>query len=65
MPDISQKILTQQLRELEEDGIVIKDRVQASTAKVEYEWGEICRFHPRMLFNSIGWIRYAIRIHNN
>ncbi|WP_256436235.1 helix-turn-helix domain-containing protein [Brevibacillus sp. RS1.1] len=65
MPDISQKILTQQLRELEEDGIVIRTVYSQVPPKVEYEWGEICRFLPRMLFNSTGWIRYAIRIHNN
>ena len=39
MPDITQKMLTQQLRELEADG-VINNRIQPSPKKVEYELSE-------------------------
>ena len=41
MPDISQKILTQQLRELEEDGIVIRTVYSQVPPKVEYELSEL------------------------
>jgi DNA-binding HxlR family transcriptional regulator len=40
MPAISKKILTQQLRELEEDGIVIRHVFKEVQLRVEYELSE-------------------------
>ncbi len=36
LPDISQRILTQQLRELERDGLVTREQFQVVPPKVEY-----------------------------
>ena len=41
MPDISQKMLTQQLRELERDGIVIREYFKEVPPRVEYSVSEI------------------------
>jgi len=40
MPNITQKMLTQQLRELEDDGIINRIIYQQSPPKVEYELSE-------------------------
>ncbi|GIP40152.1 putative HTH-type transcriptional regulator YtcD [Paenibacillus sp. J31TS4] len=40
MPDITQKMLTQQLRELEEDGVINRNVYQQIPPKVEYELSE-------------------------
>ena len=40
MPNITQKMLTQQLRELEEDGVINRIIYQQIPPKVEYELSE-------------------------
>jgi DNA-binding HxlR family transcriptional regulator len=40
MPDISRKILSQQLKELEEDGLIIRRSYMEKPPRVEYELSE-------------------------
>jgi DNA-binding HxlR family transcriptional regulator len=40
MPDISRKILSQQLKELEEDGLIIRESFMEKPPRVEYELSE-------------------------
>ncbi|TMW71222.1 winged helix-turn-helix transcriptional regulator [Alteribacter natronophilus] len=40
LPDITQKMLTQQLRDLEQDGLVIRDVYKQVPPKVEYRLSE-------------------------
>jgi DNA-binding HxlR family transcriptional regulator len=41
MPDISRKILSQQLKELEEDGLIIRHSYMEKPPRVEYELSEL------------------------
>jgi DNA-binding HxlR family transcriptional regulator len=41
MPDISRKILAQQLKELEEDGLIIRHSYMEKPPRVEYELSEL------------------------
>jgi DNA-binding HxlR family transcriptional regulator len=43
MPDISRKILSQQLKELEEDGLILRHSYMEKPPRVEYELSELGR----------------------
>jgi DNA-binding HxlR family transcriptional regulator len=40
IPEISRKVLTQQLKELEEDGLIIREQFNEIPPRVEYELSE-------------------------
>jgi len=55
MPNITQKMLTQQLRELEEDGIINRIIYQQIPPKVEYELSEYGRSLQSILDALCNW----------
>ncbi|TWH48394.1 HxlR family transcriptional regulator [Sporomusa sp. KB1] len=56
IPDISQGILTQQLRELERDGIVFREIYKEVPPKVEYSLTDIGQSFIPILNDVFGWI---------
>jgi len=56
IPDISQGILTQQLRELERDGIVFREIYKEVPPKVEYSLTAIGQSFMPILNDVFGWI---------
>lgn len=57
MPDITQKMLTQQLRELEDDGIIHRKVFVQVPPKVEYSLTEYGRTMEEVLNVMAGWGR--------
>lgn len=55
MPNITQKMLTQQLRELEEDGVINRIIYQQIPPKVEYELSEYGRSLEGILNSLCNW----------
>ena len=55
MPDITQKMLTQQLRELEEDGIINRIVYNQVPPKVEYELSEYGKSLQGILDSLCAW----------
>jgi DNA-binding HxlR family transcriptional regulator len=55
MPNITQKMLTQQLRELEEDGVINRIVYQQIPPKVEYELSEYGRSLENILDSLCAW----------
>ena len=60
IPDITQKMLTQQLRELEEDGIIKRTVYNQVPPKVVYEMSELGRSLKSILDHPIGRVGRAI-----
>ncbi|MBP2625866.1 MAG: HxlR-like helix-turn-helix [Firmicutes bacterium] len=56
IPNISQGILTQQLRELERDGIVFREIYKEVPPKVEYSLTDIGQSFIPILNDVFGWI---------
>ncbi|UQZ34043.1 transcriptional regulator [Paenibacillus sp. PK3_47] len=61
MPNITQKMLTQQLRELEQDGIVNRISYNQVPPKVEYELSEYGRSLQTILDSLCAWGEQHIR----
>ncbi|WP_445487992.1 winged helix-turn-helix transcriptional regulator [Niallia sp. 03133] len=55
MPNITQKMLTQQLRELEEDGVINRIIYQQIPPKVEYELSEYGKSLESILDSLCNW----------
>ncbi|HWO96844.1 helix-turn-helix domain-containing protein [Fictibacillus sp. Mic-4] len=55
MPNITQKMLTQQLRELEEDGVINRIVYNQVPPKVEYELSEYGRSLEDILHSLCAW----------
>ncbi|MGP7818499.1 winged helix-turn-helix transcriptional regulator [Niallia sp. 01092] len=55
MPNITQKMLTQQLRELEEDGVINRIIYQQIPPKVEYELSEYGKSLESILDDLCNW----------
>lgn len=55
MPNITQKMLTQQLRELEEDGVINRIIYQQIPPKVEYELSEYGKSLESILTALCNW----------
>ncbi|MBD1915565.1 MULTISPECIES: helix-turn-helix domain-containing protein [Cyanophyceae] len=55
MPDVSEKVLTQQLRELEADGIVLRISHLSKSPKVEYSFTDYGRSLVPVLQSLCQW----------
>ncbi len=55
IPDISRKILTEQLRELEEDGLILRHSYSEKPPRVEYELSEIGKTVLPVLIAMTEW----------
>ncbi|MGG3450629.1 winged helix-turn-helix transcriptional regulator [Domibacillus aminovorans] len=66
MPNISQKMLTQQLRELEEDGVINRKLYHELPPKVEYELSEYGGSLEPILHALCGWGEaHIIKVYGN
>lgn len=64
MPNISQKMLTQQLRELEEDGVIIRTLYHEVPPRVEYELSDYGRSLEGILSLLCDWgEQHIIKVH--
>lgn len=57
IPGISDRLLTERLRDLEKEGILIKNILNTSPKKVEYELTPIGRELENVIFAIMKWIR--------
>jgi DNA-binding HxlR family transcriptional regulator len=55
IPDISRKILSQQLKELEEDGLIIRHSFNEKPPRVEYELSEKGKTLMPILYAMTEW----------
>ena len=55
IPDISQKMLTQVLRDLEADGLVLRHAYAEVPPRVEYELTDRSRSLLPLIHNLVGW----------
>jgi len=55
IPDISRKILTEQLKELEDDGLIIRQSYNEKPPRVEYELSEIGQTVIPILLAMTAW----------
>jgi DNA-binding HxlR family transcriptional regulator len=57
IPGISDRLLTERLRDLEKEGILVKNILNTSPKKVEYELTPIGRELENVIFAIMKWIR--------
>lgn len=62
IPDISQGILTQQLRELEQDGLIHREVYRTVPPKVEYSLTEIGKSFLPLLDSMTAWGKTYLRL---
>jgi DNA-binding HxlR family transcriptional regulator len=55
LPDVSQRILTQQLRELEHDGIIHREIYKEIPPKVEYSLTEVGASLKQIILPMLAW----------
>ncbi|MEK5060396.1 MULTISPECIES: helix-turn-helix domain-containing protein [unclassified Paenibacillus] len=65
IPDISQKILTQVLRELEDDGLITRTIYNQVPPKVVYEMSELGKSLKSILDQLGEWGEHYISVHLN